>query len=160
MPPSTTVLGRPFGRAATAAPLVLRLALGVVMTAHGIGKLQDGPAQAWGGFFDTLGIPAPAAAAWLVTVVELVGGLLLLVGLLTRVAALLLAIDMLGAILLVSMDLGVRTTGEGPGADLNIGLLGCALALVLTGPGRLSLDAALGLDGPGAAHRQPGRLGV
>lgn len=158
MSPSTTVLARPFGRAAPVAPLVLRLALGVVMTAHGIGKLQDGPAQAWGGFFDTLGIPAPAAAAWLVTVVELAGGLLLLVGLLTRVAALLLAIDMLGAILLVSMDLGLRTTAEGPGADLNIGLLGCALALVLTGPGRPSLDAAFGLDAAGDPHRQPRQL--
>lgn len=45
------LFARFFGRLSFLAPLVLRLAVGLVMVAHGLGKLQAGPTEAWGGFF-------------------------------------------------------------------------------------------------------------
>ena len=140
-----------FRRLAPAAPLVLRLPIGIIMTAHGLAKLNDGPAVAWGGFFDTLGIPAPAVVAWIVTLIEVVGGACLILGLFTRVAAVSFAAVMAGAIVLVSAKLGLRSHAMGPGADLNLSLLAGSLALAFIGPGRPSLDAALGLE-QGAAR--------
>jgi putative oxidoreductase len=69
-------------------PLIVRLTLGLVFLTTGWGKLHnlDNVTQ----FFDSLHIPAPHANAVFVSSVELVGGLLLLLGLGTRVAAMLL----------------------------------------------------------------------
>lgn len=144
--PAMPLFSRPFARLAPFGPLALRLLVGLIMAAHGLGKLEAGPGEVWGGFFASLGIPAPVAAAWVVTIVELVGGVFLIVGFLTRIVGLLFTGVMIGAITLVSADLGLRTTANGPGADLNLALLAGALALVLLGPGRIALDRVLGLD--------------
>ncbi|HXZ39692.1 MAG TPA: DoxX family protein, partial [Terriglobales bacterium] len=77
---------------------LLRVAVGVIFVMHGWQKLS------WGfhdvaGFLNSLGIPQPTVAAVLLTTVELLGGIALILGLLTRYAAALLAIDMLVAII-------------------------------------------------------------
>lgn len=59
------------------APLVLRLIVGVVMAAHGVQKLSGGPAAFGEGAIAPLGLPAPALLGWLVTLVELGGGIAL-----------------------------------------------------------------------------------
>lgn len=129
-----------FGRLSLLAPSALRLAVGVVIVAHGLRKPQAGPTETWGGFFASLGLPAPVATAWLVTLTEFVGGIL------SRIVGLVFAAVMAGAIPSVSINLSLTSGPGGPSADLNVALLAGALALALIGPGRLSLDHVFGLD--------------
>lgn len=127
-------------------PLLLRLTLGSIMIAHGYSKLMNGPTEAWGNFFASLGIIAPVVMAWAVTIVEFAGGIFVISGFLTRLASLLFSGVMLGAIILVSYELGLKSTAQGPGADLNFALLAASLALFVIGPGKFSLDTFLGLE--------------
>ncbi len=129
------------------APLVLRVGLGIVFVAHGWQKLTNGP-SGFAQMLVGLDVPAPEVLAWLVTVAELVGGVLLLLGLLTRLATLPLIATMVGAIALVKADLGVIAPmgAPMPGAELDIALLAGLLALALIGPGRLSVDHAVGVE--------------
>ncbi len=69
------------------APLVLRLGVGLVFAVHGFSKLTTGPVK-FSSMLTGLGVGAPLVFAWLVTIAELVGGLLIIVGLLTRLATL------------------------------------------------------------------------
>ena len=135
-------------RLAPWAPTVLRLTLGVIMAFHGYQKLTGmTPAGFGNGMLDGLGVPAPVAVAWVVTLVELVGGIALIVGAGTRVAALANGVVMLGAILLVKSDVGlIAPQGAGAGAELDLALLALAVGVLLLGPGRLSVDEALGVE--------------
>jgi uncharacterized membrane protein YphA (DoxX/SURF4 family) len=76
------------------------------------------------------------------------GGGLLIVGALTRVSALLNAGVLLGALLLVKLDIGLIAPmgAPMPGAELEFGLLAGLLAVALLGPGKPSVDHALGLE--------------
>lgn len=132
------------------AALVLRLVLGFVFIAHGGQKLFslfggtgiDGTSA----FFQRVGIPAPQAFAYVVGVTEFFGGVLLVVGLLTVVAAIGLIVDMLVAIATVSHAFSFFSqTKVGYGWELNLALIGLAAALLVMGPGAWSLDARLGL---------------
>ncbi len=133
--------------AAGYAPLVVRVLAGVIMFAHGWQKFQGGPAN-FGGFLSQLGVPAPELIAYVVTFVELVGGALLIVGLLSRLSALLLTIDLAVAILLVKVNIGFISPPQSqlPGAELDLALIAGLLVILLAGPGRFSLDYALGID--------------
>ncbi len=86
--------------------------------------------------------------AYVVTFVELVGGALLIVGLLSRLSALLLTIDLAVAILLVKVTIGFISPPQSqlPGAELDLALIAGLLVILLAGPGRFSLDYALGID--------------
>src|SRR5829696_2503341 len=134
--------------AAGYAPLVVRVSGGVVMAAHGWQKLQGGPAN-FGQALAGLGVPLPTLMAYVVTFVELIGGILLIVGLLSRLAALLLTIDLVMAIVLVKVNIGLLspTDGSGVGAELDLALIAGFLVVLLVGPGRLSVDQALGYEG-------------
>lgn len=142
----TDIFSAPFKKLAWVAPLILRLTIGTVMIAHGAAKLQAGPTEVWGSIFESMGIPVPIFLAWTVTLIEGIGGILLIVGLFTRIAALLFSGIMLNAIFLVSIDLGLRSSANSPGADLNLALMAGALALAFIGPGKIALDYYLGLD--------------
>ena len=88
------------------APLAVRIIVGIIMFAHGLQKLQGGPAG-FGQGLAGMGVLAPELMAYVVTFVELVGGALLIVGLLSRLSALLLTIDLVVAILLVKVNVGL-----------------------------------------------------
>jgi putative oxidoreductase len=118
---------------------VLRLAVGVVLAYHGWLKLPDVPGFA--GFVDSLGIPAPDLMAYVVTYLELLGGIALIVGLATRYVAALFAVEMVFTILLVKLDVGLIAPDAGVGAELDLLILAIALSLVLVGAGRWSMDA-------------------
>src|SRR5919202_6521645 len=122
--------------AAGYAPLVVRVLVGVVMPAHGWQKLQGGPAN-FGQALAGLGVPLPTLMAYVVTFVELVGGILLIVGLLSKLAALLLTIDLVVAILLVKVNIGLLSGSNGTGAELELALIGGFLVILLAGPGKL-----------------------
>src|ERR1043166_2139933 len=137
------------------APLALRLVLGVVFVAHGSQKLfgiWDGPGlSATVDFFKTIfGIPAYLMVIAVFT--ELLGGIAVTVGLLTRLASLGLAIDMAVAIAEVHRVNGFfinwsMEAGRGHGYEFNLALLAMSIALALSGPGKLAVDHVLGFEG-------------
>jgi putative oxidoreductase len=137
-----------FAEGAGYAPLVVRVLVGIIMFAHGLQKLQGGPAN-FGQGLAQLGVPLPGLMGYVVTFVELIGGILLIVGLFSRVAALLLTINLVVAILLVKVNIGLLSPsdGSGVGAELDLALIGGFLVILLGGPGRLSVDQALGYEG-------------
>lgn len=137
----------PLSRYSGIAPLLIRLVVGVVMAAHGLQKLMGGPA-AFGGFLDQLGVPLPIVMGFVVTFVELVGGILLILGLLSRWAGLLLAINLAVAALLVKTQVGLiaPATQPGVGAELDLALIAGFVAILLLGPGKASLDYLLGIE--------------
>jgi putative oxidoreductase len=120
--------------------LVLRIVVGAVFAAHGAQKIFEYTIAGTVGSFSGMGIPLPEIAAPVVAFVELIGGILLVLGLFTRPVGILLAIDMIVALVAVHLPAGLWV-GEG-GYEF-VAVLGAgALALALTGAGRFSLDGA------------------
>ena len=132
-------------RLAPAAPVIARVVVGVIMAAHGWDKLQDGPAGFGQGLLAGLGIPAPEVVAWIVTVIELGGGIALIVGALSRLAALANVGVLIGAIVTVKAEAGLIAE-EGVGYELDLALIAGLLVVALLGPGRPSIDHALGIE--------------
>ena len=128
--------------AADAGRLVLRLTVGLLILLHGISKIRGGP-----GFIldvvESAGLPDPFG--YLVYVGEVAAPLLVVLGLWTRVAALVIAINMVVAILLVHTGQLLQLTAEGGWALELQGLyLAVPIAIALLGAGRYSLAGARG----------------
>lgn len=120
--------------------LILRLAIGAIFIAHGWQKVFGfGIAGITKGFAQ-MGVPLAGLVAPLVSVLELVGGFALVLGLATRIAGLLLAIDMFCAILIVHGKNGFFLP---KGIEFVMGNMAMALALAIIGAGAYSLDAKL-----------------
>src|SRR4051812_6049724 len=125
---------------------VLRLCVGAVFAAHGAQKLLG----MWGGpglagtsaMLGGLHLPYPFALAVLLAVTELGGGILLMLGGLTRWVALALTAAMGVAIWKVHYAHGffLSSGGRGQGYEFNMVLIGALVCLMLTGAGALSLD--------------------
>jgi uncharacterized membrane protein YphA (DoxX/SURF4 family) len=113
----------------------LRLALGTIFMAYGWAKLTGAVGTPEGFNIDSWGWAYPVFWAWLVALIETLGGLLVIVGLFTRVAAFLIASVMVTAIFKVRLDGGLVG-----GFEFEFTLLMIAVALVITGAGRLSVD--------------------
>lgn len=125
-------------------PVVLRVALGVVMLAHGIGKLFPVPGLAGQGFSATVaafeGLGAPTVFAVAGTLAEAAAGALLIPGLLARVAGGLVVAQMAVAAWLSGALSGFYLPG---GFEYNFALAAMGATLCVTGAGRLSVDAWL-----------------
>jgi putative oxidoreductase len=117
-------------------PTVVRVAAGGFFVGTGVGKFLDHSHEVEE--FERFEVPLPDLAVPAVGVLEIVGGALLIIGLLTRLAALLLALNMVGALL---------TAGRVVGGDFHLvyapALLIAMLLLLWSGPGRLSVDERL-----------------
>jgi putative oxidoreductase len=119
---------------------ILRIAVGVIFIAHGSQKffMIGIPAVADG--FAQGGIPMAHFMAPFIASVELLGGIGLVTGLLTRLAALGIAFTMLGAMSFVHIKGGFFLP---TGIEYTVALLSASIALILMGPGPFSLDARI-----------------
>jgi putative oxidoreductase len=129
---------------------VLRVVVGLVFVMHGGQKLFVLGLGGVAMFMGQLGIPAPALAAGVVTAVEFLGGLALVLGLVTRWVAVLLGIDMLVAILAVHLGAGFFLPD---GFEFALTLFAANVLLALSGPGAAAVDECLGIRSRAAATR-------
>ena len=119
------------------APLVLRVATGIIFAFHGWQKLQGGLAGT-AGLVQSIGFPMPELFAVLLIAAELGGGILLILGLFTRWSAIFTGFVALVAVVLVHLPNGFSmATG---GYEYVFLLLAASIALVLSGGGKWSLD--------------------
>ncbi len=119
---------------------IFRVVVGLTFMMHGWQKVfQIGVADV-SNMLGQMGAPAPGLTGPLVSYVELVGGALLMVGLLSRLVAIPLAIDMLTAIIMVHLPNGYFLP---MGVELVLLLFAGAVAALIGGPGALSIDRAI-----------------
>ena len=129
------------------ATLILRLALGVIMVSHGIPKIKKREVlgKKWN---DHYGVPK--ATIWLTGILQIVGGLALLVGLFTSLTSLVLTLDMLAALFICIFNSHHREPFNSvtpvKGWDVNLLLVASLIAVLLLGGGKWSLDALLSLS--------------
>jgi putative oxidoreductase len=136
------------------APLPLRLIVGYGFMEHGFAKLAKGP-DAFAAILHALGVPAPHVMAWATILIEVLGGLAVILGAFVTLAALPMAALLLVAVFTVHLPYGfssiklVAVTAAGaqfgpPGYECNLLYLACLAALVLGGPGPLAIDRLIG----------------
>jgi len=129
---------------------LMRLILGIVFFAHGAQKMLGWfGGRGFSGSMDflTSGLHIPAVFAFLAIAAEFFGALGLILGLLTRIAAFGIAVNMVVAILMVSMPFGffANWSGKqkGEGFEFHLLVLALAIALIVRGGGAFSADRAL-----------------
>ena len=121
---------------------VLRVIVGFIFVMYGWDKFFGFGLDFWAELFASQGIPWPNLTAALVGIVELVGGMAIVLGLFTRVAAALLSIDMAVAMLVVGIEGGFFVWDNG--ISFPLALFAATLALLLMGAGEASLDEIVG----------------
>ena len=126
---------------------LLRIVVGVVFLAHGYQKVFVYGLAGTTDAFGKMGVPMPGVMGPFIALLELLGGLALIVGLLTRLAALGLALNMLGAIFVVHLAAGFFLPA---GYEYALTLFAACAALALAGPGAMAADAAIAGRGQGA----------
>ena len=128
----------------------LRLVVGFGFLAHGLAKLQRGP-ENFARLLAQIGVPLPVASAWMVTLVEIGGGIALLLGLFVALASVPLITTLLVAMFTVHWRYGfssVNTVGltpDGPrfgppGYEIDLVYIAALLTLMFAGTSALSLD--------------------
>lgn len=116
--------------------LVGRILISVIFITSGYAKLTSIGGTA--GYFGGLGLPAPMVTAWVVALLEFVGGLAILVGFKTRIAALLLALFCAGSALIAHFDFADQM--QSIQFMKNLAIAGGLLVLAAFGPAALSVD--------------------
>jgi putative oxidoreductase len=143
--------------------LLLRVIVGYGFVAHGMAKWTRGPVG-FGKLLQQIGVPLPAATAWMVTLLEVFGGLAIIAGAFVAITSIPLIASMLVAMFTVQLRYGfssVNTVGltptgpifGPPGYEINLLYIGALIALALAGPGALSVD---GWAARRRSHARPG----
>ena len=117
--------------------LILRITLGAIFFIHGVVKFQGG-IENTAGWFESLGLPG--ATAYGVALLEIIGGILLIIGLATRLVAALFALLMIGATVKVKLAIGFLGNGQMAGYELDLAFLAIAVYLVINGSKLFSLS--------------------
>lgn len=112
----------------------IRAAIGVIFILHGTGKFNPG----FVGFLTDIGLPAEMQIP--IALAETIPGILLIIGILSRISSSLLSIIMLGAIFYVKGAASI--TGDG-GIEFELILLASSLVIIVAGPGRISVAHAI-----------------
>jgi putative oxidoreductase len=138
--------------------LAIRLVMGPMLAWHGYKKIEGG-VENFVETVDRAGFPLPELLARGVIVLELVGGICLALGLLTRLWSGLATVQFLLIIAKIKWDVGLSGSPGRSGYELDLMYAVTAAALLIAGPGRLALDRVLGLeaepDGSPATPREP-----
>lgn len=141
----TSIFQRLVATTAGLSPLALRVPVGIIFAAHGAQKLFGWfggyGLQGTGQWMASIGIEPGVLMAALAGGAEFFGGLALLLGLLVRPAAALLAFTMLVAIFGVHIGNGLFMSNNG--IEFGLALLAATISLLLSGAGRASLDAGI-----------------
>src|SRR3977135_698274 len=151
----TTVIemlpGRRWDAAALWAPVPLRLIVGYGFMEHGFAKLARGP-EAFATILHAIGVPAPHLMAWSTILIEVLGGLAVILGAFVTLVSVPMAVVLLVAIFTVHLPYGfssiklMAVTAAGaqfgpPGYETDVLYLACLAALVLGGSGSLAVDS-------------------
>ena len=142
---NTSLVQRLLTTEASWSPLALRIPVGIIFAAHGAQKLFGWfggyGLEGTGQWMASIGLAPGYLMALLAGSAEFFGGLALILGLLVRPAAAVLALTMLVAILSVHIDKGLFVAKNG--YEFGLALLVVAVSLAISGAGRASLDGAL-----------------
>jgi len=144
------------------AAIPLRLAVGFGFVAHGYAKIVQGP-EHFINILHSIGVPAPELMGWATILIELAGGLAVLVGAFVPVASVPMAAVLLVAMFTVHLPYGFSSiklkafTAAGaqfgpPGYELDLLYLACLITLTLGGSGPFAVDSIL--SGPSARGKQ------
>lgn len=119
---------------------ILRILLGITFFVHGVVKFKDGIGNiaAW---FDSIGIPD--YMAYVVALIELIGGIALLLGIGTRIVSALFIIVLLVATFKVKLAAGFLGNDQMAGYELDLSMIGIAIYLLLNGSSYLSVDSLI-----------------
>lgn len=131
--------------------LVLRLAVAAVFIAHGWGDVFDTGVGTNIQNYQDAGIPLAVVAAPFAAYIQLVGGILVVFGVLTRILSVGFVIVMAGALLFVHLGESLVIGQDGSGSGYAFIMCAASIALALTGPGRFSIDHVI------AGARESGR---
>jgi putative oxidoreductase len=135
------------------APIPLRLIVGYGFMEHGFSKLSKGP-DAFATILQAMGVPGPHFMAWSTILVELLGGLAVILGAFVPLVSIPMAAVLLVAMFTVHLPYGfssiklIAVTAAGaqfgpPGYETNLLYLACLAALVLGGSGPLAIDGVI-----------------
>lgn len=133
---NTSTAGAPAASNSSVAILVGRVLLSILFILSGFAKLTAISGTA--GWFGSMGLPLPTVTAVVVGLVELLGGLAILVGFKTRIAAVLLAVFTLAATAIAHLDFADQM--QVLMLQKNLGLVGGFLLLAAVGAGSISID--------------------
>ncbi len=128
----------PLQQGQSVATTIARVIIGIIFFAHGWQKFFTNGIDNVAAGFEQMGVPAPTFSAWFAGLVELVGGAALIVGLAVPLFAVLLIIDMIGAIVTVHLDQGFWASDGG--YELCLALIAGLIAIGFASQGRLSVD--------------------
>jgi len=119
---------------------LMRVVLGILFLAHGISKFQMGLGNVEG-WFSSMGVPG--FLAYLVALLELVGGILLIIGLFTRYVSALFVLMLIGAIVTMKLSAGLLGNSQMAGYELDLAFMMVAIYLVVADTTPLSVDYAI-----------------
>jgi len=114
---------------------LIRAAVASVFVIHGVTRVTNGTVGGFGGFLGTWGFPAGTAVAWVITVTEIVGGLLLAAGIGVRGLTAWFVIQIAAGIVMVHAPNGWFVVGAGSGgAEYSVLIIASLAAVALTDP--------------------------
>ncbi|MGG3806165.1 DoxX family protein [Metabacillus fastidiosus] len=122
------------------AATILRVFLGITFLMHGLSKFQGGIENTVG-FFESLGLPG--FTAYMVALIELIGGIAVILGLGTRIISILFVIILAVAIVKVKLAAGFLGNGQMVGYELDLALMAISIYLAITKRSLLALDNVL-----------------